>query len=223
MAFYFYIERNFKMTTGLLVMDVDSTLILEEGIDLLGEEAGVGEQVAAITERAMRGELDFEEALRERVSLLKGLPISVFDKIMEKIHFTPGAVELVKELKARGYKVAVVSGGFHETVDRLAAELELDYVRANRLEVVDEKLTGQVLGEIVTKETKKACLEAWAAENGLDLSQTIAMGDGANDLPMIQTAGIGVAFCAKPIVREQAPFQINEKNLYKLIEILDRK
>ncbi|HEM6371674.1 TPA: phosphoserine phosphatase SerB [Streptococcus suis] len=211
------------MTTGLLVMDVDSTLILEEGIDLLGEEAGVGEQVAAITERAMRGELDFEEALRERVALLKGLPISVFDKIMEKIHFTPGAIELVKELKARGYKVAVVSGGFHETVDRLAAELELDYVRANRLEVVDEKLTGQVLGEIVTKETKKACLEAWAAENGLDLSQTIAMGDGANDLPMIQTAGIGVAFCAKPIVREQAPFQINEKNLYKLIEILDRK
>ncbi|MGQ7359463.1 phosphoserine phosphatase SerB [Streptococcus suis] len=211
------------MTTGLLVMDVDSTLILEEGIDLLGEEAGVGEQVAAITERAMRGELDFEEALRERVSLLKGLPISVFDKIMEKIHFTPGAVELVKELKARGYKVAVVSGGFHETVDRLAAKLELDYVRANRLEVVDEKLTGQVLGEIVTKETKKACLEAWAAENGLDLSQTIAMGDGANDLPMIQTAGMGVAFCAKPIVREQAPFQINEKNLYKLIEILDRK
>ncbi|MDW8751479.1 phosphoserine phosphatase SerB [Streptococcus suis] len=211
------------MTTGLLVMDVDSTLILEEGIDLLGEEAGVGEQVAAITERAMRGELDFEEALRERVSLLKGLPISVFDKIMEKIHFTPGAVELVKELKARGYKVAVVSGGFHETVDRLAAELELDYVRANRLEVVDEKLTGQVLGEIVTKETKKACLEAWAAENGLELSQTIAMGDGANDLPMIQRAGIGVAFCAKPIVQEQAPYQINEKNLYKLIEILDGK
>lgn len=204
-------------------MDVDSTLIMEEGIDLLGEEAGVGEQVAAITERAMRGELDFEEALRERVALLKGLPISVFEKIMEKIHFTPGAVELVKELKARGYKVAVVSGGFHETVDRLAAQLELDYVRANRLEVVDGLLTGQVFGEIVTKETKKACLEAWAVENGLELSQTIAMGDGANDLPMIERAGIGVAFCAKPIVREQAPFQINEKNLYKLIEILDRK
>ncbi|HFI0157976.1 TPA: phosphoserine phosphatase SerB [Streptococcus suis] len=211
------------MTTGLLVMDVDSTLILEEGIDLLGEEAGVGEQVAAITERAMRGELDFEEALRERVSLLKGLPISVFDKIMEKIHFTPGAIELIKELKARGFKIAVVSGGFHETVDRLAAELDLDYVRANRLEVVDEILTGQVLGEIVTKETKKTCLESWASDNGLSIAQTVAMGDGANDLPMIQTAGIGVAFCAKPIVREQAPFQINEKNLYKLIEILDRK
>ncbi|HFI0119784.1 TPA: phosphoserine phosphatase SerB [Streptococcus suis] len=211
------------MTKGLLVMDVDSTLILEEGIDLLGEEAGVGEEVAAITERAMRGELDFEEALRERVALLKGLPVTVFDRIMEKIHFTPGAADLVVELKNRGYKVAVVSGGFHETVDRLAAQLELDYVRANRLEVVDGLLTGQVLGEIVTKETKKACLEAWAVENGLELSQTIAMGDGANDLPMIQRAGIGVAFCAKPIVQEQAPYRINEKNLYKLIEILDGK
>lgn len=211
------------MTKGLLVMDVDSTLILEEGIDLLGEEAGVGEEVAAITERAMRGELDFEEALRERVALLKGLPVTVFDRIMEKIHFTPGAADLVAELKNRGYKVAVVSGGFHETVDRLAAQLELDYVRANRLEAVDGVLTGQVLGEIVTKETKKACLDAWAVENGLELSQTIAMGDGANDLPMIQRAGIGVAFCAKPIVQEQAPYRINEKNLYKLIEILDGK
>ncbi|HEL2057131.1 TPA: phosphoserine phosphatase SerB [Streptococcus suis] len=211
------------MTKGLLVMDVDSTLILEEGIDLLGEEAGVGEEVAAITERAMRGELDFEEALRERVALLKGLPVTVFDRIMEKIHFTPGAADLVAELKNRGYKVAVVSGGFHETVDRLAAQLEFDYVRANRLEVVDGLLTGQVLGEIVTKETKKACLDAWAVENGLELSQTIAMGDGANDLPMIQRAGIGVAFCAKPIVQEQAPYRINEKNLYKLIEILDGK
>lgn len=203
-------------------MDVDSTLIMEEGIDLLGEEAGLGPQVAAITERAMRGELDFEEALRERVALLKGLPVTVFDRIMEKIHFTPGAVELVQELKSRGFKIAVVSGGFHETVDRLADELNLDYVRANRLESVDGVLTGKVLGEIVTKDTKKACLEAWAAENHLDMSSTIAMGDGANDLPMIQTAGIGVAFCAKPVVQESAPYRINEKNLYKLIEILDR-
>ncbi|MDG3132040.1 phosphoserine phosphatase SerB [Streptococcus suis] len=210
------------MTKGLLVMDVDSTLIMEEGIDLLGEEADLGPQVAAITERAMRGELDFEEALRERVALLKGLPVTVFDRIMEKIHFTPGAIELVQELKSRGFKIAVVSGGFHETVDRLANELNLDYVRANRLESVDGILTGKVLGEIVTKDTKKACLEAWAAENHLDMSSTIAMGDGANDLPMIQTAGIGVAFCAKPVVQESAPYRINEKNLYKLIEILDR-
>ncbi|MBY5034857.1 phosphoserine phosphatase SerB [Streptococcus gallolyticus] len=208
---------------GLLVMDVDSTLILEEGIDLLGEVAGVGSQVADITERAMRGELDFRQALDERVSLLKGLPETVFQEILKKIHFTPGAKELVDELHARGYKVAVVSGGFHETVDVLAAELGLDYVKANHLEVVDGQLTGRVLGDIVTKDVKKAMLETWAKENNLELSQTIAMGDGANDLPMIQAAGIGVAFCAKPIVQAEAPYSIIEKNLYKLIEILDEK
>ncbi len=206
---------------GLLVMDVDSTLILEEGIDLLGEEAGVGEKVAAITERAMRGELDFKEALAERVALLKGLPLSVFDHILEKIHFTPGARELVTELHQRGYKVAVVSGGFHETVDKLAEKLGLDYVKANRLETENGILTGRVLGEIVTKETKKECLEKWALENGLHLADTIAVGDGANDLPMIQVAGIGIAFCAKPIVREQAPYQINEKNLIKVLDVMD--
>lgn len=210
-----------KKINGLLVMDVDSTLILEEGIDLLGEAAGVGAQVADITERAMRGELDFEEALRERVALLAGLPVTIFDDIAEQIHFTPGARELVEELHARDYKVGLVSGGFHETVDRLAAELRIDYVRANRLEVQDGQLTGRVLGEIVTKETKKLMLESWARENGLELSQIVAMGDGANDLPMILTAGIGVAFCAKPLVQEQAPYRIEEKNLYKLIEILD--
>lgn len=207
---------------GLLVMDVDSTLILEEGIDLLGEEAGVGEQVAAITERAMRGELDFKEALAERVALLKGLPVSVFDRILNKIHFTPGAEKLVAELHRRGYKVAVVSGGFHETVDVLAERLGFDYVKANHLEVEEGILTGRVLGDVVTKETKKACLEQWAAENGLDLSQTIAVGDGANDLPMIHTAGLGIAFCAKPIVQEQAPYRINERNLLKVLELLDR-
>ncbi|MCS4487764.1 phosphoserine phosphatase SerB [Streptococcus sciuri] len=206
---------------GLLVMDVDSTLIREEGIDLLGEEAGVGDQVAKITERAMRGELDFKEALNERVRLLKGLSITVFERILEKIHFTPGAEQLVAELNDRGYKVAVVSGGFHQTVDSLAERLGLDYVKANRLEVENGILTGRVVGEIVTKETKKNCLKQWAAENGLSLSQTIAMGDGANDLPMIQTAGIGIAFCAKPIVKEQASYAITEKNLYKVIEILD--
>lgn len=206
---------------GLLVMDVDSTLILEEGIDLLGEEAGVGAQVADITERAMRGELDFEEALRERVALLKGLPASIFETIAQRIHFTPGARELVEELHARHYKVALVSGGFHETVDALAAELQIDYVHANRLEIKDGQLTGRVLGEIVTKDVKKDRLEAWAKENGLDLSQTVAMGDGANDLPMIETAGIGIAFCAKPLVQEKAPYQINEKNLYKAIAIID--
>lgn len=208
---------------GLLVMDVDSTLIQEEGIDLLGEEAGVGAQVANITERAMRGELDFRQALDERVGLLKGLPESIFDKVLECMHFTQGAKELVDELHRRGFKVGVVSGGFHETVDKLAERLQLDYVQANRLEVIDGVLTGRVLGEVVTKEVKKAKLQEWAAENGLTLDQTIAMGDGANDLPMIQTAGIGIAFCAKPIVRQQAPYQINEADLYKVIEIVDEK
>ena len=208
---------------GLLVMDVDSTLIMEEGIDLLGEEAGVGAQVAAITERAMRGELDFEAALRERVTLLKGLPEDIFARIAERIHFTPGAEDLVKELHKRGYKVGLVSGGFHETVDRLAEQLGIDYVKANRLEIQQGLLTGRVLGDIVTKDTKLAMLKAWAAENKLELNQTIAMGDGANDLPMIQAAGIGIAFMAKPIVREQAPYQIQERNLYRVIDFLDNR
>ena len=212
-----------KSVKGLLVMDVDSTLIMEEGIDLLGEEAGVGAQVAAITERAMRGELDFEAALRERVALLKGLPEDIFTQIAEKIHFTPGAEELVDELHKRGYKVGLVSGGFHETVDRLAEQLGIDYVKANRLEIQQGLLTGQVLGEIVTKDTKLAMLKAWAAENMLELNQTIAMGDGANDLPMIQAAGMGIAFMAKPIVREQVPYQIQERNLYRVIDLLDNR
>ncbi|BDD40507.1 phosphoserine phosphatase SerB [Streptococcus ruminantium] len=210
-----------KKIKGLVVMDVDSTLIMEEGIDLLGEEAGVGSQVAEITERAMRGELDFVEALRERVALLKGLPETVLATIFERIHFTPGAEELVAELHRRGYKVAVVSGGFHQTVDRLAERLNLDYVEANTLEIVDGVLTGQVLGEIVTKDVKKAKLRAWAMENSLEMKDTIAMGDGANDLPMIQEAGIGIAFCAKSVVEKEAPYRITEKNLYKLIEIID--
>lgn len=212
-----------KTVKGLLIMDVDSTLIMEEGIDLLGEEAGVGAQVAAITERAMRGELDFEAALRERVALLKGLPEDIFTRIAEKIHFTPGAEDLVKELHKRGYKVGLVSGGFHEIVDRLAEQLGIDYVKANRLEIQQGFLTGQVLGEIVTKDTKLSMLKAWAVENKLDLNQTIAMGDGANDLPMIQAAGIGIAFMAKPIVREQAPYQIQECNLYRVIDLLDNR
>ena len=208
-------------TKGLLVMDVDSTLVQEEVIDLLGDEAGVGQQVADITERAMRGELDFRQALEERVATLEGLPESIFDKVYARIHFNKNAKELVAELHARGYKVGLVSGGFHETVDRLAAEAGIDYVKANHLEVVDGVLTGKTYGDIVTKEIKVQKLRDWAVENKLVLSQTIAMGDGANDLPMIHEAGIGIAFCAKPIVRQQAPYQINEPDLYKVIEILD--
>ncbi|MGT2846275.1 phosphoserine phosphatase SerB [Streptococcus massiliensis] len=207
---------------GLLLMDVDSTLICEEGINLLGKKAGVGQEVAAITEAAMRGELDFEAALRERVSLLEGLPVSIFDEIRQDIHFTAGAHELVSELQARSYKIGVVSGGFHETVDSLVAELGIDYVKANRLEKKDGFLTGRLLGEIVTKEVKKAMLEKWARENGLDMSATVAVGDGANDLLMIKAAGLGIAFNAKPLVREQAPYRIDVPDLTQVLEILDR-
>ena len=143
-------------TRGLLVLDVDSTLIREGGIDLLGAAAGVGEQVAAITERAMQGEYDFETALIERVALLKGLPETIFKRVSKKIHFTKGAQELIEDMHRCGYKVGVVSGGFHEMVDELAAKLNVDYVKANRLEVKDGKLTGRVLGTIVTKEVKKS-------------------------------------------------------------------
>ncbi|GAB2022932.1 phosphoserine phosphatase SerB [Pseudolactococcus yaeyamensis] len=207
-------------TKGLLVMDVDSTLIQEEGIDLLGEIAGSGAEIADITSCAMNGELDFAEALAARVALLKGLPETVFAEVRKQIHFTEGAHDLVEALQANGWKVGVVSGGFHETVDDLARELGLDYVRANHLEIVDGRLTGKTTGDVVTKGVKLASLKKWAVELGLELSQTVAMGDGANDLPMILASGIGIAFCAKPVVCEQAPYQINTPNLALALEII---
>lgn len=206
----------------LIVMDIDSTLINEEVIDLLGEEAGVGEQVAAITERAMRGEIDFKQALEERVGLLAGLGQEVFDRTFERVTFTPGALELVRAAHERGWKVGVVSGGFHEVADRIVETAGIDYCLANRLEVVDGKLTGRLAAEIVTRERKLDALRSWAQELGLPLSQTVAMGDGANDIPMIQAAGTGIAFCAKPKTREAAPFAINERNLMLAMDIILR-
>ena len=206
----------------LIVMDIDSTLINEEVIDLLGEEAGVGEQVAAITERAMRGEIDFKQALEERVGLLAGLGQEVFDRTFERVTFTPGALELVRAAHERGWKVGVVSGGFHEVDDRIVETAGIDYCLANRLEVVDGKLTGKLAAEIVTRERKLDALRSWAQELGLPLSQTVAMGDGANDIPMIQAAGTGIAFCAKPKTREAAPFAINERNLMLAMDIILR-
>lgn len=206
----------------LIVMDIDSTLINEEVIDLLGEEAGVGEQVAAITERAMRGEIDFKQALEERVGLLAGLGQEVFDRTFERVTFTPGALELVQAAHARGWKVGVVSGGFHEVADRIVEAAGIDYCLANRLEVQGDKLTGKLATEIVTRERKLDALRSWAYELGLPLSQTVAMGDGANDIPMIQAAGTGIAFCAKPKTREAAPFAINERNLMLAMDIILR-
>lgn len=205
----------------LIVMDIDSTLINEEVIDLLGEEAGVGARVAQITERAMRGELDFKQALEERVGLLAGLDKSVFDRTFARVTFTPGALELVEAAHARGWKVGVVSGGFHEVADRIVAAAEIDYCLANRLEVVDGRLTGRLAAEIVTKERKLEALRTWAAELGLSMGQTVAMGDGANDIPMIQAAGTGIAFCAKPKTQAAAPHHIDERNLMLALPIIE--
>ena len=211
-----------KKVKGLLVMDVDGTLIRQEGIDLLAQVAGVGEKVAKITAQAMNGKLDFATSLEARVALLKGLETSIFPKILEQIEVTPGAESLITELHQRGYKVGLVSGGFHEVIDTIARSLGIDLVRANRLQVSDGHLTGKVLGEIITPERKKESLLTWAKENHVPQSQTIAMGDGANDLPMIETAGIGIAFMAKPIVAERAPYRIDKRDLSFVLEILDQ-
>lgn len=217
-------DQQCPATAGmrLIVMDIDSTLINEEVIDLLGEEAGVGEQVAAITERAMRGELDFKQALEERVGLLAGLDREVFDRTFARVTFTPGALELIRTARERGWKVGVVSGGFHEVADRIVEAAGIDYCLANRLEVQNGKLTGKLAAEIVTRERKLEALRSWAHELGLPMSQTVAMGDGANDIPMIQAAGTGIAFCAKPKTREAAPFAINERNLMLAMDIILR-
>ena len=211
-----------KEIAGLLVMDVDGTLIQQEGIDLLAQVAGAGEKVAEITAQAMNGELDFATSLEARVALLKGLETSIFQKILEQIEVTPGAESLITELHQRGYKVGLVSGGFHEVIDPIASSLGIDLVLANRLQTFDGCLTGEALGEIVTPERKKDSLLTWARDNHIPRSQTIAMGDGANDLPMIETAGVGIAFMAKPIVAEQAPYRIETRDLRLVLEILDQ-
>lgn len=207
---------------GLLVMDVDSTLIEEEVIDLLGEKAGLGEKISEITEAAMSGELDFKEALKERVALLSGLRTTIFDEIYKEIHLTNGATGLIETLHGRGWKVGVVSGGFHEIVDKLAVDLKLDYVFANRLAVQEGYLTGKTYGTIVDKSFKLERLKQWAKENKLDLSEVVAVGDGANDIPMLNAAGLGIAFCAKPAVKAAVAYHIDKRNLLMVLELLEK-
>ena len=211
-----------KKVSGLLVMDVDGTLIRQEGINLLAQAADMGEKVAEITAGAMNGDLDFATSLHARVELLRGLETSVFPKILEQIDITRGAGDLITELRLRGYKIGLVSGGFHEVIDPIAQSLGIDLVQANRLEVADGRLTGKVLGEVVTPEKKKETLLTWARDYHVQTSQTIAIGDGANDLPMIKTAGMGIAFMAKPIVSRLAPYRIETRDLRLGLEILDK-
>lgn len=207
---------------GLLVMDVDGTLVKEEGIDLLARQVGVEEMVASLTSQAMNGNMNFSSSLRERVALLKGLETSVFADLQNQVEVNPGAEQLITELHRRGYKVGLVSGGFHELIDPIASALEIDLVCANRLESHHGCLTGRVLGPIVTPEGKKATLLNWANKYNLELSQTIAMGDGANDLPMIEAAGIGIAFMAKSIVAKKAPYRIEKRDLSQVLTIIDQ-
>lgn len=204
----------------LVVLDVDSTLIDNEVIELLAEYAGTHAEVATITESAMRGELDFSESLKQRVLTLKGLPVSVFEDVRHLITVTQGAQQLIKTVHQHDGVVGVVSGGFHEILDPLAEGLNIDAWKANRLEVVDGLLTGHVLGEIVDAQAKKDALEGWAAQFNFDLNHTIAIGDGANDLLMMEAAGLGIAFCAKPIVQEQADVSINVRDLAEALKLI---
>ena len=204
----------------LVVMDVDSTLIQDEVIELLAAHAGRAAEVTAVTEAAMRGELDFTESLRQRVAVLEGLPATVLDDVRAAVRLTPGARTLVRTLKRLGFTVAVVSGGFIEVVGDLARELEIDYARANRLEIVDGKLTGRVVGDIVDRAGKARALRSFAEQEGLPLSRTVAIGDGANDLDMLEVAGLGIAFNAKPVVREQADTAVNVPYLDAVLFLL---
>jgi len=213
-------ESLYRRAKRLVVMDMDSTLIQIEVIDELARLAGVGEQVAKITERAMNGELDFQGSLRERVALLKGLEAEALQQVYHRIPFTPGAKTLIRILKRLGFRTAVISGGFKFFTDRLKDELGLDYAFANQLEIVDGQVTGGLVGPIVDGARKAELLEEIAGREGITLDQVIAIGDGANDLPMLGRAGLGIAFNAKARVREQAEYSINQQSLDSILYLL---
>ncbi|GAA1123312.1 MULTISPECIES: phosphoserine phosphatase SerB [Microbacterium] len=204
----------------LVVLDADSTLIRNEVIELLADEAGRREEVQAATEAAMRGEVDFATSLRSRVAALQGVEVSSFERVLARIEPTTGVRELTAAVHERGGVVGVVSGGFHEILDHVAPGLGVDRWRANRLEVSDGALTGRVDGEIVDAEAKASSLREWAAELGVPSSATIAIGDGANDLRMMAAAGLGLAFNAKPAVRAAASLVIGPQDLGEVIALL---
>jgi phosphoserine phosphatase len=208
------------MPRFLVVLDVDSTLIEDEVIDLLAEAAGTREDVAAITASAMNGELDFEASLRARVATLEGLPEDVFSQVASRVRVTKGVPELVAAVQAAGGRVGVVSGGFHEVIDPIAAALRLDRWRANCLEVVDGRLTGRLRGTIVDGQAKAATLREWAGIYGIPLRQTVAVGDGANDLPMMAITGLAVGFDAKAPVRDEANIVMDVRDLAQLLPLL---
>jgi len=204
----------------LVVMDVDSTLVQGEVIEMLAERAGCLDAVARVTEAAMRGDLDFEASLRERVALLAGLESSALDDVYESLVLAPGARTLVRTLKRLGYRFAIVSGGFSQVTDRLAADLGIDFSAANELEVVDGRLTGRVVGAVVDRAGKAAALRRFAEQAGVSQAATVAIGDGANDLDMLAAAGLGIAFNAKPVVRQAADTSVNVPYLDAIVYLL---
>jgi phosphoserine phosphatase len=208
------------MPRFLVVLDVDSTLIENEVIELLADAAGAGEAVAAITASAMNGHVDFEQSLRARVATLAGLPETVFAEVSSLVTVTQGVPEMIVGVHAAGGRVAVVSGGFHEIIDPVAEELGLDYWRANRLEVVDGRLTGGLVGPIIDAKAKADTLTEWAADFGVPLSRTVAVGDGANDLPMMAITGLSVGFDAKAPVRDEAAVLMDVRDLSQLLPLL---
>ena len=205
---------------ALVVMDVDSTVIEQEVIELIAAHAGVEPQVRAVTEAAMRGELDFAASLRARVALLASLSADVLAEVRSAVRLTQGAKELCDELHARGHVVALVSGGFDVVVETIADAVGADHMRANRLEISDGRLTGRVQGAIVDRAAKAAALREFAALHSIPLERTVAVGDGANDLDMMEIAGVGIAFCAKPVVQQQADVAINIRDLRLVLQHL---
>jgi phosphoserine phosphatase len=204
----------------IVLLDMDSTLIQQEVIDLIAEKFGVGDKVVAITDRAMRGEIDFSTSLKERVALLAGADISILNEVKDEITLTPGARTLIRTLHRLGHKVGVVSGGFLDVIEPLLSELNIDYYRANKLEVKEGKLTGAITGAIIDREAKANALRDFADNEGVGLAQTIAIGDGANDLGMLEIAGLGIAFNAKPAVRAVADSSINSPYLDSVLYLM---
>ena len=211
------LERRAKR---LIVFDVDSTLIQGEVIEMLAERAGAGEAVAAITGAAMRGEIDFAESLHQRVATLAGLPVEVLDEVADQVELTPGARTTIRTLRRLGFHCGVVSGGFRQVIEPLAHELMLDFVAANELEIVDGHLTGRVVGPIVDRAGKAKALRDFANQVGVPMEQTVAVGDGANDIDMLNAAGLGVAFNAKPALREVADASLSHPYLDTVLFIL---
>jgi phosphoserine phosphatase len=211
------LERRAKR---LIVFDVDSTLIQGEVIEMLAHRAGAGAEVAAITEAAMRGELDFAESLHKRVATLAGLPAEVLDEVADALELTPGARTTIRTLRRLGFHCGVVSGGFRQVIDPLAHELMLDFVAANELEILDGKLTGRVTGPVIDRAGKAKALRDFAQQAGVPMEQTVAVGDGANDIDMLTAAGLGVAFNAKPALREVADASLSHPYLDTVLFIL---